>query len=144
MQENALHGWRLPDGHHMRMTGYPANPIAVFHQDRQVAGNLGGPTPSCCGRSSPAARWANAVANSPAATASSAPWSPPTLQHEAVAAGFSDGLVVIAEIASARILPICGPGRGPVSALAWSGEGGHLAFGTETGFAGLVDLSKAG
>ncbi len=24
MQENALHGWRLPDGQHMRMSGYPA------------------------------------------------------------------------------------------------------------------------
>ena len=24
MQENALHGWRLEDGKHMRMTGYPA------------------------------------------------------------------------------------------------------------------------
>ncbi len=24
MQEPALHGWRLADGHHMRMTGYPA------------------------------------------------------------------------------------------------------------------------
>ena len=24
MQENALHGWKLADGKHMRMTGYPA------------------------------------------------------------------------------------------------------------------------
>ena len=24
MQENALHGWRLSDGQHMRMSGYPS------------------------------------------------------------------------------------------------------------------------
>ena len=60
-----------------------------------------------------------------------------------VAAGFANGLVVLADIASARILPVCGPGRGPVSALAWSGaDGAHLAFGTETGFAALVDFSQ--
>jgi hypothetical protein len=61
-----------------------------------------------------------------------------------VAAGFSDGSVVLADIASARILPVAGPnsGRGPVSALAWSGDGATLAFGTETGFAALVDFAK--
>jgi WD40 repeat protein len=63
-------------------------------------------------------------------------------QHETVAAGFSDGLVVLADIASARILPICGPGRGAVSAMAWSANGSHLGFGTETGFAAVVDFTK--
>jgi hypothetical protein len=50
--------------------------------------------------------------------------------------------VVLADIGTARILPVCGPGRGPVSALAWSADGAHLAFGTETGFAALVDFSR--
>ena len=64
------------------------------------------------------------------------------VQREAVAAGFSDGLVVLADIATGRILPIAGPGRGPVSALAWSMDGSQLALGTETGFAALVDFAK--
>jgi hypothetical protein len=63
-------------------------------------------------------------------------------QQEAVAAGFSDGLVVLADIPSARILPVAAPGRGPVSALAWSPDGSRLAFGAETGFAAVVDFSK--
>ena len=29
MQENSLHGWRLSDGQHMRMTGYPAKTAAL-------------------------------------------------------------------------------------------------------------------
>jgi len=61
---------------------------------------------------------------------------------EVVAAGFADGLVVLAEIGSGRVMPVAAPGRGAVSMIAWSPSGAHLAFGTETGFAGLVDLSK--
>ncbi|MCX7381551.1 MAG: WD40 repeat domain-containing protein, partial [Alphaproteobacteria bacterium] len=63
-------------------------------------------------------------------------------KDELIAAGFADGLVIIADIASARILPVAAPGRGPISALCWSPDGSHLAFGTETGFAAVVDLSK--
>jgi hypothetical protein len=37
---------------------------------------------------------------------------------------------------------VASPGHGPVTALAWSPDGGRLAFGTETGFAALFDLSK--
>ena len=33
------------------------------------------------------------------------------------------------------------PGHGPVSALNWSATGSHLAFGTEEGFAALVDFT---
>jgi hypothetical protein len=49
--------------------------------------------------------------------------------------------VVMADIKLARILPVAAPGRGPISALAWSPDGTHLAFGTETGFAAVVDFS---
>jgi WD40 repeat protein len=64
--------------------------------------------------------------------------------HDAIAAGFGDGLVVMADINSARILPVAAPGRGAISALAWSPDGTQLAFGTETGFAAVVDFSKRG
>ena len=62
--------------------------------------------------------------------------------QEAIAGGFADGVVVLADVQSGRILPIAAPGRGPMSALAWSPDGVHLAFGSETGFAGLVDFTK--
>ena len=63
-------------------------------------------------------------------------------QHEVVVAGFADGLVLMAEIGSGKVVPVAAPGRGPISALAWNAAGTHLAFGTETGFAGLVDLAR--
>ncbi len=59
-----------------------------------------------------------------------------------MAAGYADGLVVLADLQSERVLPVAAPGRGAVSALAWSPDGGFLAFGSETGFAAIVDFSK--
>ena len=63
-------------------------------------------------------------------------------QQDLLAAGFADGLVVVADVSTERILPVAMPGHGAVTALAWSADGSRLAFGTETGFAALVDLSK--
>ena len=63
-------------------------------------------------------------------------------QGDMVAAGFSDGLVVLADVATERILPIAPPGKGAVTALAWGADGASLAFGTDQGLAALVDLSK--
>lgn len=63
-------------------------------------------------------------------------------QHEVVAAGFGDGLVLMTEIASGKVVPIAPPSGSAVSAIAWSPNGAGLAFGTEGGHAGLIDLSK--
>ena len=62
-------------------------------------------------------------------------------EHEVIAAGFADGLVLLTEIASRKVLPVAAPGNGPVSALAWSSDGRWLAFGTETGFAAIIDFA---
>lgn len=64
-------------------------------------------------------------------------------QHEVVAGGFETGMVIVVDIARERVLPVCGPGRGAVSALAWSPDGATLALATENGFAALVDFRPA-
>ncbi|MCI0756841.1 WD40 repeat domain-containing protein [Teichococcus vastitatis] len=142
MQENALHGWRLTDQQDMRMSGYPAKVksfsftakgrwLATAGADCVVlwpffaGGPMGKPPVELAGGDSIVC---TQVACHP--------------QHEVVAAGFQDGLVLMAEIGSGKIVPVAAPGRGAVSALAWNPSGTRLAFGTETGFAGVVDLSK--
>jgi WD40 repeat protein len=142
MQENALHGWTLPEGKHMRMSGYPAKTesfgftksgryLATAGADALVlwpffGGGPMGKAPLELGASQ--GKILKRVACHP--------------EFEAVAAGFEDGMVLMADISRETILPIAAPGRAAISALAWSGTGSHLAFGTEEGFAAIVDFSK--
>ena len=142
MQENALHGWRLADGQHMRMSGYPAKTESLsFTRSGKWLASGGADTvvlwPFFGG--GPMGKAPMELAGGDQVLCTRVAAHP---QHEMVAAGFADGLVVLADIGSERILPVAAPGRGAISALAWREDGAWLAFGTETGFAALVDLSK--
>lgn len=57
-----------------------------------------------------------------------------------VAAGYENGMVVVTEIGRRDELLVKGPGDGSVCALRWSRDGRHLAFGTATGAAALVEF----
>ena len=142
MQENALHGWRMSDGQHMRMTGYPTKSRAIgFTRNGKWLASSGAESivlwPFFGG--GPMGKPPTELAGGDGVICTEIATHP---AHEAVAAGFSDGLVVVADINTQRILPVAGTGRGPVSALAWSPDGTQLAFGSETGFAAVVDFSK--
>jgi WD40 repeat protein len=142
MQENALHGWTLPEGKHMRMSGYPAKTesfgftksgrwLATAGADAIVLWPFfgGGPMGKAPLELAPNnGKILKRVACHPV--------------HEVVAAGFEDGLVVMADIARQTVVPVAAPGRAAISAIAWNGSGSHLAFGTEDGFAAIVDFSK--
>jgi WD40 repeat protein len=142
MQEPALHGWRLADGQHMRMSGYPT-------KTKSMAFTAKGRWLATAGAESvvlwpffgggPMGKAPTELAGGDNVFCTRVACHP---QHEVVAAGFADGLVLMAEIASGKVVPVAAPGRGAVSALAWNAAGTHLAFGTETGFAALLDLSK--
>ena len=142
MQENSLHGWRLTDGQHMRMSGYPSKTESLsFSRNGKWLASSGADTvvlwPFFGG--GPMGKAPMELAGGDGVMCSRVSFHP---QQDMVAAGFTDGLVVIADVPSERILPIAMPGHGPITALAWSADGSKLAFGTETGFAALVDLAK--
>lgn len=142
MQEPALHGWRLSDGQHMRMSGYPAKCRSLsFSPKGRWLATAGADAvvlwPFFGG--GPMGKAPTELAGGDGVQCTAVAFHP---QHEVVAAGFADGLVLMAEVASGKVVPLAAPGRGPVSALGWGADGAHLAFGTETGFAALVDLSR--
>ena len=142
MQEPSLHGWRLTDGQHMRMSGYPG-------KTRSLAFTARGRWLATSGAESvvlwpffgggPMGKAPTELAGGDEVLCSAVACHP---QHEVVAAGFGDGLVLMAEIASGKVVPVAPPSGSPVSALSWSPNGALLAFGTEAGRAGLVDLAR--
>ena len=61
--------------------------------------------------------------------------------QETVAVGYADGLVLLVRVEDGAEVLARGPGQGPVAALAWGAAGNLLAFGTEAGEAGVIDLA---
>ncbi|MDE2516873.1 MAG: WD40 repeat domain-containing protein [Rhodospirillales bacterium] len=142
MQENALHGWRLSDGQHMRMSGYPS-------KTRSLSFSRGGKWLASSGADAivlwpffgggPMGKAPTELAGGDGVLCTEVACHP---QQEMVAGGFADGLVVLADIASSRILPVVPPNGVAISTLAWSPDGTRLAIGGEQGFAALVDFTK--
>lgn len=141
MQENSLHGWKLPDGQHMRMSGYPAKTTSLsFTRNGKWMASSGADAmvlwPFFGG--GPMGKAPLELAGGDGVICTQVAANP---NNEVVAGGFTDGLVVVADITSSRILPVVPPEHGPISALAWSPDGTKLAIGTETGFAAVVDFA---
>ena len=141
MQEATLHGWRLADAKDMRMSGYSA-------KVRSMAWTAGGKWLATSG-SEQLILWPFASKDGPMGKQPRmlAPYEKRAVavachpKQEIVAVGFEDGLIMLARIEDGAEILAKKPGAAPVSALAWSADGGKLAFGTEDGEAGVVDLA---
>jgi WD40 repeat protein len=141
MQENALHGWRLSDNQHMRMTGYPAKPETLgFTKSGKWLASSGADAivlwPFFGG--GPMGKPPLEVAQIEGVLCTRVACHP---KEEVVAAGYVDGTVVMAQVSSQKLVIVTGPGGEAVSALAWSPDGGRLIFGTESGRAAIVNLA---
>jgi WD40 repeat protein len=141
MQEPALHGWRLADRKDMRMSGYAA-------KVRSFAWTADGKWLATSG-SEQLVLWPfqgkdGPMGRTPKLLAAYAHRVAVVACHpgqEIVAAGYEDGMVLLVRIADGAEILARKPGAGPVTALAWDAGGTLLAFGTEEGEAGIVDLS---
>jgi hypothetical protein len=140
MQESTLHGWRIADAKHMRMSGYSA-------RVRSLGWTTGGEYLATSGseqlilwpfdgKDGPMGRQPTMLASSSARVSVVA-----CHPHQSVVeAGFRDGAVQMVRLDDgARILARKADGQ-PVSALGWDPTGQILAFGTESGDAGALAL----
>jgi WD40 repeat protein len=141
MQEPMLHGWRLADGKHMRMSGYAARVRAMaWTADGEFLATGGadqlilwpfqtkdGPMGKQPTLYAPHSERLHIVAAHP--------------KQPVVAAGYADGMVLLVRLADGAEILARRPGEAPISALAWSEDGSRLAFGCEDGDAGIVDLT---
>jgi WD40 repeat protein len=140
MQEPTLHGWRLADAKHMRMAGYAGK---VRSLDWTADGDwlaTGGSNQLIlwpfAGKDGPLGKMPRMLASTQALAAVVAchPKQP------VVAVGYADGLVLLVRLEDGAEIVARRPGAAPVAALAWNAAGSLLAFGTEDGEAGIVDL----
>ena len=143
MQENELHGWRLADGHPMRMSGYPQKTHAfAFSRNGRWLATSGADAivlwPFFGG--GPIGRAPMELASVAGVLCTRVDFHP---QHEIVAAGFADGTVLMAEVASKRVLPICESQQAAISAMSFSPNGAALAYGNEAGLMAVVNLSAS-
>jgi WD40 repeat protein len=141
MQEPVLHGWRLADGKHMRMSGYSAKVRSLdWSADGKWLASAGAeqlilwPFQSKDGPMGNAPRML-APYPARAAIVSCHPKEP------VAAVGYADGLLLLVRIEDGAEILAKKPGAAPVTALGWRADGTALAFGTEDGEAGVIDLS---
>jgi WD40 repeat protein len=140
MHEAALHGWRLADSKHMRMTGYPGRVrsmnwtsggkgLATSGADTVIIwpfGSKDGPMGKEPAMLAPLKARVSAVACHP--------------KQDILACGYSDGTVLMVRITDgAEILVRANKGE-PVAALAWNAKGTQLAFAAQDGDGGLLEL----
>jgi WD40 repeat protein len=141
MQEPALHGWRLVDSKHMRMTGYSARVRATaWTADGKWLATSGAPELIIWpfhGKDGPMGKEPMMLA--PAENKVSAVACNP--RNDIIAAGYDDGLMLLVRMTDGAEILARHPGGSPVSALAWDAPGMMLAFGTEDGDAGILDLA---
>jgi WD40 repeat protein len=141
MHEPALHGWRLADNRHMRMTGYPG-------RVRSMSWSAGGKALATSGADTvilwPFASKDGPMGKEPAmlaplqARVSMVACHP---KQDIFAAGYSDGTILMVRLNDgAEILVRRRQGEAAVSALAWNAKGTQLAFAAEDGDAGMLEL----
>jgi WD40 repeat protein len=140
MQEPALHGWRLADGHHMRMTGYPGRVrFMQFTADGEWLATSGAnevilwPFAS---KDGPTGKEPRVLAQH-SARVSAVACHP---KQEVLAAGYADGQLLLVRLEDGAAILVRSADAVPISALAWSPRGQTFAFGTEDGKAGVLAL----
>ena len=142
MQENSLHGWKLADGKHMRMAGYPAKvkSLSWSAKGRWLASS-GAPA---------AIVWPFLTKDGPMGKApvelgtrgdtmvTSVAFHP---AEEVVAIGYADGMVLAGRVADQKEVLLRRQGKGAISSMSWDAEGRRIAFGSQEGDCGVIDVA---
>lgn len=133
MQEGVLHGWQLADKKEMRMQGYASKIHSMAFTPRGRFLATSGAQQVIC--------WP---------FSSDGPWGKPPLtlggmdnrlvtrvaphpQEEMVAAGYSDGMIILGPLDGRMEIMINAPDGLPINGLTWNGSGNALFASTEDG-----------
>ena len=140
MHEPALHGWRIADHKHMRMTGYPA-------RVRSMSWTAGGKALATSGADSvivwPFGSKDGPMGKEPAMLAPLKAKVTMVACHpkqDILACGYSNGTILMVRTTDgAEILVRANKGE-PVTALGWNAKGTLLAFAAQDGDGGMLEI----
>lgn len=140
MQENAVHGWRLSDTEHMRMSGYGAKIRSLaFTRKGHFLATGGGDSVVCWPftgggpMGKPPAQFGGGEGVIVTAVA-------PNPKLDLIAAGLESGKVILGQPGQERTVTIISGKDDPITAMCWDPEGDVLLTGTEGGDIHISDF----
>ncbi len=142
MQENALHGWRLADNRHMRMTGYPTKVKSLSWSAKgKWLASSGAPAAIVwpfSGKDGPMGKAPKELGSMGQIIVSRVACHP---SEDIIAIGYQNGMILGVRIEDGKDVVLRRGGNGAISALNWDGAGRRIAFGAESGEAGIIDIA---
>jgi len=140
MHEPAMHGWRLADNRHMRMSGYPG-------RVKSMSWSAGGKFLATSGADMvimwPFASKDGPMGKEPAMLAPLQARVTAVACHskqDILACGYADGTVLMVRLEDGAEILVRRNGTSPIAALAWNAKGTLLAFADEEGEGGILTL----
>jgi WD40 repeat protein len=147
MQENSLHGWKLDskpgeETRHMRMSGYPAKVKSLSWSVKgKWLASSGAPAAIVWPFSSkdgPMGKAPIELGTRANILATSVSFHP---VDEVLAIGFIDGMILGVRLADQKEALLRRPGKGAITSMSWSPSGKLIAFASDAGDCGVVDIS---
>ena len=147
MQENALHGWKLDskpgsDTRHMRMTGYPAKVKGTSWSPKgKWLATTGAPAAIVwpfSGKDGPMGKAPLELGTRANILVTAVAFHP---AEEVLAIGYIDGMVLGVRLADNKEALLRRPGKGAITSMSWSQNGKLIAFASDAGDCGVIDIS---
>lgn len=147
MQENAMHGWKLDgkpgDPRHMRMSGYPSKVKSYSWSAKgKWLATSGAPAAIVwpfSAKDGPMGKAPLELGTRADVLATCVSFHP---VEDVLAIGFIDGMVLGVRVGDGKEALLRRPGNGAITALSWSNNGKLLAFGSEAGDCGVIDITS--
>lgn len=148
MQENALHGWKMEatkggmEARHMRMTGYPAKVKSISWSAKgKWLASSGAPAAIVwpfAGKDGPMGKAPEELGSRANIMVTNVAFHP---VEDVLAIGFIDGMILGVRLADGKEALLRRPGKGAITSMDWSATGKLLAFASEAGDCGIIDIS---
>jgi WD40 repeat protein len=148
MQENALHGWKLDakpgaEARHMRMTGYPAKVKSLSWSAKgKWLASSGAPAAIVWpfqGKDGPMGKAPLELGTRANIMATCVKFHP---VEDILAIGFIDGMILAVRLADNKEALLRRPGKGAITSMSWNRDGKLLAFASQAGDCGVVDIAS--